>query len=158
MGIALSEDEAWAFLDSALTGIVTTLRRDGFPVTLPVWFVVLGREVYFRTPAGSSKVARIRADPRAAFLVESGDRWRDLRAVSFSATARLVTDEARRAEVFAARAAKYADRGTGDQRTLPEATVRHYAGDSAIVALAPVGRLISWDNQKLRLTRHHDNP
>jgi hypothetical protein len=70
--------------------------------------------------------------------------------VSFSATARLVTDEARRGEVFAARAAKYADRGTGDQRALPEATVRHYAGDSAIVALAPVGRLISWDNSKLR--------
>jgi general stress protein 26 len=151
MGIALSEDEAWAFVDGALTGIVTTLRRDGFPVTLPVWFVVLGREVYFRTPAASSKVARVNADQRAGFLVEAGDRWRDLRAVSFSATARLVTDEVRRAEVFAARAAKYADRGTGDRGTLPEATVRHYAGDSAIVALTPVGRLISWDNRKLRL-------
>ena len=38
MGVRLDDDEAWAELDAAHTGILTTLRRDGWPVSLPVWF------------------------------------------------------------------------------------------------------------------------
>ena len=151
MGIALDDDEAWAFVERALTGIVTTLRRDGFPVTLPVWFVVLDREIFFRTPLVSKKVARIRNDERASFLVEAGEKWRELTAVSFTAVASLVTDDELRARVFAARAEKYADRGTGGREQLPEATVRHYSGESAIIRLTPVGRMITWDNHKIRL-------
>ncbi|HEX4530444.1 MAG TPA: pyridoxamine 5'-phosphate oxidase family protein [Acidimicrobiia bacterium] len=49
MGVRLSEDEAWAELDAAHTGILTTLRRDGWPVSLPVWFATIGRQIYVRT-------------------------------------------------------------------------------------------------------------
>ena len=50
MGVSLSEDEAWAFIESSMTGIVTTMRGDGFPLALPVWFVALDHMIYFRTP------------------------------------------------------------------------------------------------------------
>ena len=40
MSVRLSDEEAWAELAAAHTGIFTTLRRDGRPVTLPTWFVV----------------------------------------------------------------------------------------------------------------------
>ena len=56
MGVRLTEDEAWAELAAAHTGILTTLRRDGRPVPLPVWFVALDRHVYVRTPARTRKV------------------------------------------------------------------------------------------------------
>ena len=37
--VRLSEDEAWAFVDGAHTGIFCSMKRDGSPVMLPVWFV-----------------------------------------------------------------------------------------------------------------------
>ena len=51
MGVRLNEDEAWVELDTAHTGILTTLRRDGRPVSIPVWFATVGRHIYVRTPA-----------------------------------------------------------------------------------------------------------
>ena len=38
--IRFSEDEAWDVLDQSHTGILITFRRDGRPVSLPVWYVV----------------------------------------------------------------------------------------------------------------------
>jgi nitroimidazol reductase NimA-like FMN-containing flavoprotein (pyridoxamine 5'-phosphate oxidase superfamily) len=151
MGVSLSEDEAWAFMENSLTGIVTTMRRDGFPIALPVWFVVLDRTIYFRTPRSSKKIARIRHNNRVGFLAESGDRWRDLKAVSFAAEASFVEDEVLRSAVLDARSVKYRNLGSGGSNTLPAASIKHYSGEAAIVSLAPVGRIISWDNKKVRL-------
>ena len=64
MGVRLSEDEAWVELDTAHTGILTTVRRDGRPVSLPVWFATVGRHIYVRTPAKTRKVEHVRNDPR----------------------------------------------------------------------------------------------
>src|SRR5882724_9088611 len=121
MSVALPDDEAWEFVAGALTGMVTTLRRDGYPVTLPVWFVALDRRIYFRTPASSKKVARVARDQRAGFLVEAGERWAELIAVSFQAAAARVTDDQLCARVLAARAEKYDGRGLGARSDLPAA-------------------------------------
>src|ERR1700722_6366117 len=91
-GFRLTPDEAWEFIAAAHTGIVTTLRRDGRPVALPVWFAVVDQRVYVRTPSSALKLARIRHDPRASFLVEAGEAWVDLVAVSFEARASIVAD------------------------------------------------------------------
>ena len=70
MGVRLSDDELWDFLEAGHTGIFTSLKRDGFPVALPIWYTVVDRKVYFRTPAKTKKVARIKADDRCSFLVD----------------------------------------------------------------------------------------
>ena len=57
MGVRLSEEEAWAELGAAHTGILTTLRRDGRPVSLPVWFATVGRRIYVVGGWGSCGVA-----------------------------------------------------------------------------------------------------
>ena len=69
---------------------MTSLRRDGVPVSLPVWFVVDDRSVLVAGPAASHKFTRIRRDGRIAFLVESGEAWKDLRAVHLIGRADLV--------------------------------------------------------------------
>ena len=56
--IRLSEDEAGNVLDKSHTGILTTVRRDGTPVSLPVWYVVDERTIVVKTPPGTKKVAR----------------------------------------------------------------------------------------------------
>ena len=45
---------------------------------------------------------------------------------------------------------KYAIFRTEDTK-LPDATRAHYAVESAVLKLTPVGRLVTWDNSKLRL-------
>src|SRR6516225_8326344 len=78
MSIRLSKEEAWVELERAHTGIFTTLQRNGWPISLPMWFVALDRHIYLRTPAQSKKLARIRHDSRGNFLVERGERWKEL--------------------------------------------------------------------------------
>ena len=106
MSVRLAPDEAWSVVEAAHTGILTTLRADGRPVALPVWFVVLDRTVCMSAPTRTKKVARIRHDPRASFLVESGERWAELEAVHLDGRVEIVEDPAVEAGHAAAGAAK----------------------------------------------------
>jgi hypothetical protein len=150
VGVRLTEEEAWAELVAAHTGILTTLRRDGRPVSLPVWFVALDRHVYVRTPARTHKVGHVQHDPRATFLVERGERWAELCAVMLHADVGLLDAGAERDTVESVLHDKYARFRTEDAQ-LPDATRAHYAVESALLKLTPVGRLVTWDNSKLRL-------
>ena len=150
MGVRLDDDEAWAELTAAHTGILTTLRRDGRPTSLPVWFVAADRHVYVRTPARTRKVGHVEHDPRATFLVERGERWTELCAVMLHADVTLLDAGAERDAVEAALHEKYA-RFRTDDAELPDATRAHYAVESAVLKLTPVGRLVTWDNSRLRL-------
>jgi PPOX class probable F420-dependent enzyme len=150
VGVRLTDDEAWAELAAAHTGILTTLRRDGRPVTLPVWFVVIDRAVYVRTPARTHKVEHVRRDPRATFLVERGEQWAELCAVMLHVDVTLVDSGTERDAAERAIDDKYAHFRTEEAR-MPDATRAHYATDSAVLRLTPVGTPVSWDNQKLRL-------
>ena len=150
MGVLLTDDEAWAELARAHTGILTTLRRDGMPVTLPTWFVARDRRVYVRTPARTRKVAHVQRDPRATFLVERGERWRELCAVMLYATVTVHTDGPLLHTVLDALDEKYAPFRT-EATAMPDATRAHYGGDTAVLELTPTEPLVTWDNSKLRL-------
>ena len=88
MSIRLSRAEAWSVLAAAHTGVFTSLRADGMPVALPVWFVAFGERVYVGAPSHTKKVAWVRRDPRVSFLVESGERWAELVGVQLNGHAR----------------------------------------------------------------------
>jgi hypothetical protein len=149
MGIRLSPDEAWEALEGAHTGILTTLRRDGMPVTLPMWFVALDRTICFSAPSRTKKVARLHHDPRASFLIESGKRWAELRAVHLTGRVEPVTDPALIARVDGALDAKYAAFRTSTS-AMPDETRAHYAGRTHF-RLVPDDRVLTWDNQRLDL-------
>ena len=156
MGVRLSEEEAWSELDTAHTGILTTLRHDGRPVSLPVWFATVGRNIYVRTPAKTRKVEHVRNDPHATFLVERGEKWIELCAVMVYADVELLDAGEEYDAASAAITAKYAGFGMepkalGDGK-VPDATKAHYAGRSAMLRLTPTERLVTWDNSRLRLT------
>jgi nitroimidazol reductase NimA-like FMN-containing flavoprotein (pyridoxamine 5'-phosphate oxidase superfamily) len=151
VGVRLSEEEAWDFVSAAHTGIVVTLRRDGRPMPLPVWFVVLDRQIYLSTPAGAKKVARIRNDDRASFLVESGEAWTELAAVALQVRATVVEDETVATQLQALMDAKYAAYGV-PRGKVPEATRKHYSS-RAIIRLEPLEPAVSWNNAKIRLAK-----
>jgi nitroimidazol reductase NimA-like FMN-containing flavoprotein (pyridoxamine 5'-phosphate oxidase superfamily) len=156
MGVRLNDDEAWAELESAHTGILTTLRRDGRPVSVPVWFTAIDRRIYVRTPAKTRKVEHVRNDARATFLVERGERWIELCAVMVHADVDLVDTGDEYDAASAAIEAKYAgfrmkSANLGGKK-VPDATKQHYAGRAAMLRLTPTGPLVTWDNARLRLT------
>ena len=143
----LTVEEAWEVVAASHTGILTTLRADGMPITLPVWFVVVDRAISLAAPSGTKKLARIRNDPRASFLVETGERWVDLEAVHFTGRIEIVEDDALIACIDTALDAKYAA-FRPVQGTLPDATQRHYAG-RAFLRLVPDERVLSWRNRRV---------
>jgi PPOX class probable F420-dependent enzyme len=147
MSIRLTVDEAWEAVESAHTGILTTLRRDGMPIALPVWFVVDDRSVALMTPAGTKKIARIRHDPRASFLVESGEQYAELRGVHLTGRVEAVEDAVATSRIEAAVEAKYAAfRPPAD--SLPAAAQAYYA-KQVFLRFVPEGRILTWDNARL---------
>jgi PPOX class probable F420-dependent enzyme len=145
--IRLTTEEAWDVVAAAHTGILTTLRRDGVPITLPVWFVVDDHTIAVMTPAGTKKIDRVRRDPRASFLVESGERWADLRGVHFTGRVEIVNDVAVTRRINDALTAKYAAyRPQLD--TLPSATRSYYA-NQVFLRFVPDPRILTWDNSRI---------
>ena len=151
MGIQLTPDEAWEFLERGHTGIFTSLRRDGRPVALPVWYAVLERDLYVRGPAHTRKFERVRHDERVSFLVESGLAWKDLKAVHISGRARIVEDPDLERRVAEKLDAKYGAFRTQASR-MPRSSQRHYGSGTTLVHIEPE-EWISWENAKLRLRR-----
>lgn len=149
MSVRLTPEEAWDVLGRAHTGILTTLRRDGVPISLPVWFAAIDRTICLSGPSGTKKVARVRHDPRASFLVESGERWAELEAVHLTGLVEVVTDEAEIDRIANVLDAKYAAFRTAPTE-MSQATRAHYAGRTYL-RLVPDDRILSWDNRKLGL-------
>jgi nitroimidazol reductase NimA-like FMN-containing flavoprotein (pyridoxamine 5'-phosphate oxidase superfamily) len=150
VSVRLGRAEAWSVLAEAHTGIFTSLRRDGMPVTLPVWFIVLDERIYLSGPAPAKRHAHVRRDPRVSFLVESGERWAELRAVQLNGSARIVTEPELKARVAAALDAKYATFRTA-RSTMTDATRAHYEVETATIEISPDERILSWDNARLGL-------
>jgi PPOX class probable F420-dependent enzyme len=149
--IRLSPDEAWDLLARAHTGILTTLRRDGVPIALPVWFTVVGRTICLAVPSQTKKVARIRNDPRASFLVESGERWAELRAVHLTGIVEVIDDPELHETIDDQIERKYAAYRT-PRSDMPDGARRHYA-ERTFLRLVPDQRILSWDNSRLTLSR-----
>jgi PPOX class probable F420-dependent enzyme len=138
----------WETLDRAHTGVLTTLRADGTPISLPVWFVTLERRIYVSGPAQTKKFARIRRNPRVSFLVESGEHWIELMGVHLTGAARIVDDPELRARVAAALARKY-DGFRTPRDQMPDPTRARYETDVTTVEITPDERVLSWHNARL---------
>jgi hypothetical protein len=148
VGVRLSEDEAWAEIERAHTGIFTSLKADGWPVSLPAWFAVVDRAIYLRTPARAKKVLRVRHDARGAFLVERGKRWVELAAVMLPVQATLVEGQGEEERALAELQRKY----TGfrlEPEDMPERTRSHYGPRGVVIRLDAAGPPLTWDNARL---------
>ncbi len=65
-------DAEWrAFVqEGTRTGKLATVRADGRPHVVPIWFVLDGDDVVFTTGARSVKAHALRRDPRACMCVD----------------------------------------------------------------------------------------
>jgi nitroimidazol reductase NimA-like FMN-containing flavoprotein (pyridoxamine 5'-phosphate oxidase superfamily) len=144
----MTEAEIWAFVTDAPTGILTTLRRDGVPVAMPLWFACLDRTIYMQTRG--KKLQRIAHDPRASFLVETGHRWVDLKAVHFTGTAEIVDLAPELARRFRTEIDRKYDALRARTTEMPASTSTYYEQvRTAAVRFSPDARVLHWDNTKI---------
>lgn len=85
---------------------LTTYRRDGRPVTTPVWAVPMEGKLYVVTAKRTGKALRVRATGRVRFAPCNMNGRRILGEWQ-EGTGRIVHDEARRREALAALQHKY---------------------------------------------------
>ncbi|HUF54716.1 MAG TPA: pyridoxamine 5'-phosphate oxidase family protein [Dehalococcoidia bacterium] len=75
----MSDAERDAFLSETRYAILTTLRRDGSPVSVPVWFDWDGEAVRMFTHEVTPKIRRVRNDAHASVLVanriDEKEKW-----------------------------------------------------------------------------------
>lgn len=147
----MTEEEIWEFVRNGHTGIFTTLRRDGMPIAMPMWYCCIDRVVYMQTRG--RKLQRIENDSRASFLVESGHRWSELVAVHLTGHAEHLSPDPELASAFGAEMdRKYrAFRGAGvDGGEMPKQAADYYAKQMrGIVRLVADDRILNWDNSKM---------
>lgn len=71
MSRKLTREECKAFLQyGTRTGKLATVRRDGRPHVVPIWFVLDGDDVVFTTSTSSVKARAMRVNPRVCMCVD----------------------------------------------------------------------------------------
>lgn len=148
--VRMMEEEVWRFVEDGHTGIFTTLRADGMPIALPIWYVCLDKLIYIGTRG--KKLKRIAKDPRASFLVEEGQQWSELRAVHMTGRADIVDlDDALSARYKAALDRKYSPYRTAGSAMPKETREAYTKAVNGVVRFTPDGKILNWDNRKLGL-------
>lgn len=146
--IALTDAEVADFLGAGRTLVLVTTGPEGVPDPVPMWYVLDDDgEVRMRTYRRSQKVVNLRREPRAAGLVEDGERYAELRGVQLTGRVELVEDPDWIADVWVGLMVKYeglADADVPDAR----AALRERAGKQVGLRLV-ADRVVSWDHRKL---------
>src|SRR6267142_6576313 len=92
--IRMTDEETVQFLEDGRTLQVATIGADGMPHLVAMWYCSLDGDLAFWTYAKSQKVVDLRRDERIACLVETGERYEELRGVQVRGRGELVEDRA----------------------------------------------------------------
>jgi PPOX class probable F420-dependent enzyme len=148
MSVRMDQTEISDYLNSSHTGILATLRSDGAPAVVPLWFVVIDDHVCVRTLRSSATAKHLVDDPRVSFLVESGEAWAELKAVVLHGVAELIESPELMSQIDDALAEKYTDFLMPSNT--PSKTREHYAASRLYARILPTRRTVTWDNAKVR--------
>jgi nitroimidazol reductase NimA-like FMN-containing flavoprotein (pyridoxamine 5'-phosphate oxidase superfamily) len=142
--ITMTDAEVAAFLEQQAVLNVATIGPTGHPHVVAMWFVVLDGAPTFWTFGKSQKVMNIRRDPKITALVESGERYEELRGVELVGTARLIDDYDAVRDIGIRVSTKH--NGPPSDGALP--FIEQQARKRIGVAI-DVDHVVSWDHTKL---------
>jgi len=149
----MTEDEILEFLRRGRKSLqVSSNDPDGYPHLVPMWFVVEGGKIVFRSFSKSQKILNLRRDPRLTVLAEEGNGYSELQGVMIKGKAKLVEDAGYCLDLYVALANRYAFFAGVEPGATPEEEVREYfagfATKQTAVVVEPV-EIVSWDHTKL---------
>jgi len=144
--ISMTDDEVREYLETQRILNVATIGPSGHPHLVAMWYALVDGQLSFWTFAKSQKIRNLRRDAKMTGLVESGDRYDELRGVELIGAGRVVEDEAAVLEIGKAVALRYNGPGAISDAALPflEAQARKRMG-----VVFEIDRTVSWDHTKL---------
>jgi nitroimidazol reductase NimA-like FMN-containing flavoprotein (pyridoxamine 5'-phosphate oxidase superfamily) len=146
--VAMTAEEAAAYLAAGRKVQLATNGHDGFPHLVTMYYVMIGGQITFWTYRRSQKALNLERDPRISCLVEDGDEYFDLRGVLVQGIARRIEDPDEIAgigrQITAVVGGPLAGAGAGALTQYVEHAARKRWG----YRVEP-GRVISWDHSKL---------
>lgn len=142
--IVMTPEEVDAFLREQRTASMCSIHRDGSIHAVAMWYGFLDGKVAFETKAKSQKVQNLRRDRRLTVMVESGDRYEELRGVELVGRAEIIEDPD---ELWAIGVSVY-ERYVGPFDDNSRPAVAGMLNKRVGVRLHP-DRVVSWDHTKL---------
>lgn len=143
--IRMSNEEIRAFLEEQRILQVATIDHDGWPHLVAMWYVLINDQVVFWTYAKSQKALNLRRDARLTCLVETGERYEELRGVQIKGRAVIKDDRETVQHIGEIIYERYTGSPLND-------TVRQMVAAQApkrlLVFVEPV-EIVSWDHRKL---------
>ncbi len=144
--VRMSEAEVEAFLRGSMKVQVATINPDGSPHLTTLFYVLHEGRIAFWTYASSQKIKNLERDDRITCLVEEGTDYFELRGVSISGHAKLVTDEDEIREIgtkVATRMVDGADLGDLGRDMVERQVRKRYA------VLVEPSKVATWDHRKM---------
>jgi PPOX class probable F420-dependent enzyme len=142
--ITMTDEEIQTFLQEERTLQVATIDHDGYPHLVAMWYVVVDHQIVFWTYASSQKAVNLRRDPRLTCLVETGERYEELRGVQVKGQATIYNDR----ETVQRYGELIFERYTGPLNENTRSVVTAQAAKRLVVVVNPV-EIVSWDHRKL---------
>jgi PPOX class probable F420-dependent enzyme len=143
--IRMNDEEIRAFLEEQYTLQVATIDHDGWPHLVAMWYTLVDDRIVFWTYAKSQKAVNLRRDPRLTCLVESGERYDELRGVQIKGRA-ILNSERETVQRIGERI--YARYSGGTLNDATRQMVATQAAKRVLVFVEPV-EIVSWDHRKL---------
>ncbi|MBI3744899.1 MAG: pyridoxamine 5'-phosphate oxidase family protein [Chloroflexi bacterium] len=149
----MTPQEIDEFLHNQRTLILSTVKKDGAPVSHALWFFYTGDAIYVNIQAKSFKYKNILHDNRVCALVEAGEQYLQLRGVMVQGRATKVDDPVEKTKVDVERDAKTARIGDG-MESMPawfheSRSKRLDRGDRVMLRIS-LDKVTSWDFSKVR--------
>jgi len=142
--IRMNDEEIRAFLEEQRILQVATIDHDGWPHLIAMWYVLINDQITFWTYAKSQKAVNLRRDDRLTCLVETGERYDELRGVQIKGRA-IISDDR---EIIQQIGEVIVERYYGSLNVHTRRMVEAQAAKRVIVFVKPV-EIVSWDHRKL---------
>jgi PPOX class probable F420-dependent enzyme len=139
---AMTGDQFDAFVGEPVLARVATVRPDGSPHVVPVWFEWDGESLRFEAQAHSRKARNLRNDPRMSVVIDATYGGLQYRAVVLEGTAEIIEDR----EFVVAIVQRIFLRYLGEEGIAAPTPQRLIFGEETIVVQLTPSRVISWDN------------
>ena len=143
--VRMNVEEIRTFLQEQRLVQIATIDHDGWPHLIAMWYVLIDDQITFWTYAKSQKVVNLRRDDRLTCLVETGERYDELRGVQIKGRAIISDDRETVQQIGEVIVERYY--GPLDNNT--RRMMAEVQGAKRVVVFVKPVEIASWDHRKL---------
>ncbi len=137
----LTKSEIDAFLSQSLLARIATVRPDGRPHVVPIWFTWDGTSIYMETPPTFIKAKNLMVNPRCAITVDITEGGLRFKAVVLEGVVELLTERQYVLNMVRCIYQKYLG-PEGIQAPTPHRMIND--SEHVIIKMTP-SRILTWD-------------